>query len=97
MESTIDETIDLALTLLEDGTDFQTEKLATWIMDNLVHVLDEYQTGPLSRCMVAGYDVCRVGDKVIATTTKSEVMDSEEARMLAAALLRAAEAADQEL
>lgn len=97
MESTIDQTIDLALCLLERGATGDTEVLASWIVDSLVHVLDEYQAGSVSRCAVAGYDVCRIGEQIIVATAKPEVMSPEQARMLAAALLRAAEAADQDL
>jgi hypothetical protein len=94
---TIDETIDLALNLLEGGVSGDTEKLCEWIVDNLVHVLDEYHSGHVSRCMVAETDVLRVGEHIALVMKKTELMRPEQARMLAAALLRAAEAADQEL
>ena len=93
----IDETLDLAITLLEGGAVGDVEHLASWVVDNLVHVLDEYRSGSLSRCEVAGYDVCRAGEQIIIAVPKAQVMSAEQARMLAAALLRAAEAADQEL
>lgn len=92
----IDEAIDTSLNLLERGAMDDTELVATWVVDNLVHVLDEFQSGSVSRCTVAGYDVCRIGEQIIVSTRSAEVMGAEQARMLATALLRAAEAADQE-
>jgi hypothetical protein len=92
--ATIDEALNTALNLLERGAMGETELVATWIVDNLVHVLDEHRAGDVSRCNVAGYDVLRVGDQIAVTTLKAQIMDSQQARMLAAALLRAAEAVD---
>lgn len=92
-----DETLDLAITLLERGAAGDVEQLATWMVDNLVHILDEYHSGAVSRCKVAGYDVCRIGEQIVLGVQVAEVMRPEQARMLAAALLRAAEMADQEL
>jgi len=94
---TIDETLDLAITLLERGATGDTEQLASWVVDNLVHVLDELRSGSLSVCEVANYKVCRVGEQIgIVVREKPDLMRSEQARMLAAALLRAAEMADLE-
>ncbi len=94
--SQIDETIDLAITLLERGATGDTEQLATWIVDNLVHVLEEWRSGSISRCDVSDYSVLRVAERVAVTTPKVQLMNAEQARMLAAALLRAAEAADED-
>lgn len=92
----IDEAIDLSLDVLERDDGGDSGALASWIVDNLVHVLDEYRAGESSMCVVSSYCVTRVMDKIVVVAPKSDVMDSEEARMLAATLLRAAEAADQE-
>lgn len=94
MDPTFDQAIDTALALLERGAADDVEVLASWVVDNLVHILDEYRSGELSTCEVSGYDVCRVGEQIIVAVPRAQVMDSEQARMLAAALLRAAEAAD---
>lgn len=91
----LDEALDRALDCLEHGCENDTEFLATWLVDNLVCVLDEFRTESASRCDVAGYEVTRVGEQMIILNRHSEVMNSEQARMLAAALLRAAEAAEQ--
>lgn len=92
---TIDEALDRALDCLEHGCEHDTEYLATWLVDNLVCVLDEYRAGACSRCDVAGYEVTRVGEQIIILNRRAEVMNSEQARMLAAALIRAAEASEQ--
>lgn len=96
-ELSFDEALDLSLDLLETGANEDTEALATWVVDNLVHILDEYRSGACSRCDVAGYEVVRVADRIIIMNHRSEIMGSNQAKMLASALIRAAEAADQEL
>lgn len=98
-EVTIDEAIDTSLDLLEsDSAVGRVEKVVTWVVDNLICELDVLECGALSRCTVSGYDVCRVGAQlgVIVMTPRAELMDSQAARRLAVALLRAAEAADKE-
>lgn len=90
----IDEAIDTALTLLERGVTDEVELVSTWIVDNLVHIMDMYKAGHVSTCSVAGYEVCQIGDQIALTLTDPQVMTSEQARKLGAALLRAAEAAD---
>lgn len=92
--ATIDEALDTALNLLERGVVNETELVATWLVDSLVHVLDEYRAGECSRCNVAGYDVLRIGQQITVTALEAKIMTSDQARMLAAALLRAAEQAD---
>lgn len=92
---TIDQAIDLSLDLLDAGTGGEhAQRLADWIVANLVHVMNQDEAGALSRCAVAGYDVLRVGEQTIVSCDKPGIMDPEQARMLAAALLRAAEMAD---
>lgn len=92
--ATLDETINTALDLLERGGSHEAEFISEWVVDNLVHVLDEYRSGECTRCAVAGYDVLRIGEQIIVTTMEAKVMSPEQARMLASALLRAAEAGD---
>lgn len=96
--ATIDEAIDTALNILERGTYSHQEVglVSTWFVDNLVHILDEYRAGECSRCTVSGYDVIRVGDQLAVVNSEGQILNSEGARRLAAALLRAAEAADHE-
>lgn len=89
--ATIDEAIDTALADLERGKE---DLIAEWLVDNLVHILDEYRSVDSSRCNVAGYDVLRIGEQIIVAVVEGKIMNSEQARMLATALLRAAEQAD---
>ena len=94
MSEPLDIVLDTALNLLERGVTGEIELIAGWIADSLVHELDEYRSGESSVCQVAGYEVCRIGDQLIVAIRDPQVMSSEQARMLATALLRAAEAAD---
>ena len=92
---TIDEAIDTSLDLLEsDLVAGRVEQVVTWVVDNLVCELDVLTAGQISKCEVSGYDVCRIGEQIAVVSRRSEVMDSHEARRLAVALLRAAEAAE---
>lgn len=92
---TIDEAIDTALDLLETDTSGQAEKVVLWLVDNLICELEVHQSGSVSRCDVAGYQVCRVGEQIAVFVPNARVLDSHAARELAVALLRAAEAAEQ--
>lgn len=96
-EHTIDEVIDLALSLMERDVSGEAGVLSAWIMDNLVYVLDEYRAGQASTCEVQGYDVLRIGGQIAVATVKAKLLDADGARRLACALLRAAEAADMEI
>lgn len=92
---TMDEAIDSALDLLEtDQDEGDVANVVTWVTDNLICELDQYQNGNASRCAVGGYEVCRIGEEIIILAPRTEVLDSFEARRVAVALLRAAEAAD---
>ncbi len=92
----IDEALDTALNILERGTACreEVELVSTWLVDTLVHVLDEYRLGECSRCDISDYSVVRIGDQIAVMNPEGRILDSEGARRLAAALLRAAEAAD---
>ncbi len=93
----IDEAIDTALDLLETDSCGPAEKTVLWVVDSLICELEVSKAGWISKCEVAGYDVCQIGEQIAVITTRAEAMDSRAARRLAVALLRAAEAADQEL
>lgn len=94
---TIDQAINLSLDLLETGDGgAYAQQLADWIIENLVHVLDQHDAGSLSRCHVSGYDVLRIGEQTIVACDGARIMDPDQTRMLAAALLRAAEMAGNE-
>lgn len=92
---TLDEAIDTSLDLLEsDLAAGRVEQVVTWVVDNLVCELDVLTTGHVSKCEVSGYDVCRIGEQIAVVMKDARVMDSHNARRLAVALLRAAEAAE---
>lgn len=97
-EVTIDEAIDTSLDLLESNSAVgRVERVVTWVVDNLICELDLLTAGSVSRCTVGGYEVMRVGEQIAVGLGAAGVLDSQGARRLAVALLRAAEAADKEL
>jgi hypothetical protein len=94
MKALIDEVLDTALDVLERDEGGASGVLAQWLVANVVHKLNELQSENKTICVVEDYAVCRVGSKILLGAVDESILSAAGARLLATALLRAAEAAD---